>query len=265
MRASDDDRLASLMSTLSDPESLLTIAQSMLRDAQTEGRQQDTETRQAAARIQEALRSDEITRSLTDAQQSKDSETIANVFKVVGAALSVVVGVLGSVFTGGASVVAAVGLVIALVGPLVCDALAEAKVLPSDVALGLGIGFAAVGAAMSFGAGAAGGAASVASQAAKAALEATKWSLRLTQATVSTVEAGFRAHAAMESADSSHHFAEATGAEARRELANQSADSSAQGLTGLLQTMARINERLREIRESRAETMSSITGALARA
>jgi hypothetical protein len=265
LRASDEDRLASLVSILADPESLLMVAQSMLRDAQTEGRQQDTETRQATARLQETLRSDEINRALTDAREAKGSSDIANVLKVVGAALSVIVGVLGAMFTGGASIVAAVGLVIALVGPLVCDALAEAGVVPADVALGVGIGLAVVGSALSFGAGAAGGAAQVANQAARLALEITKFSLQVTQATIATVGGGFQALAAIETSHSAHHIAEATGAEARREAANESADVSASSVVALLQLFARMGQRIREIRESRSEAMSTVSSALARA
>ncbi len=265
MRASDDDRIASLASLMSDPQTLMIVAQSMLRDAQTDGRQHDTETRQATARIQEALRSDEITRALTDAREARGSEEIANVLKIVGAALSVIVGVLGALFTGGASVVAAVGLVIALVGPMISDALAEAGVVPADVALGIGIGTAVLGSVLSFGAGAAGGAAQVANQAARLALEITKFSLQVTQATVATVEAGFRGIAAVETADSSHHAADAVGAEARREMANESADASAESVVSLLRLFSRLGDRMREIRQSRADTMSAMTTALARA
>lgn len=265
MRATDDDRIASLASLMSDPDTLLSVAQSMLRDAQTNGRQHDTETRQAAARVQEALRSDEITRALADAREAKSSADIANVFKIIGAALSVVVGVLGAVFTGGASVVAAVGLVIALVGPMICDALADAGVLPAEAALAIGIGTAVIGSVMSFGAGAAGGAAQVANQAARLALQITQWSLRATQATIATVESGFRAIATIEDADASHHMAEATGAEARREMANESADTCAQSALALLTLFSRMGDRMRDIRESRAQCASILTQSLARA
>lgn len=265
MRASDEDRLASLMSLLSDPESLLTIAQSMVRDSQADGRQHDTETRQQVARLQESLRSDEVTRALTDARQAKESNDIADVLKVIGAALSVVVGVVGALFTGGASVVAAVGLVVALVGPMVCDALADAKVVPADVALGVGLGLAVVGSAMSFGAGAASGGVQVGCQAAKLAIQVTDTALRAAQATLSTFELGFRSLGAVEIADSSHHHAESLGAEDRRQAANESADVSAESVALLLQMFSRLGERLRDIRESRAEAMSMVTGALGRA
>ena len=265
LRASDEVRIASLMSLLCDPESMLTIAQSMLRDTQANGRQQDTETRQGIARNQEQLRAEESARALADAQQSREADQLANIFKIAGAALAAVVGVLGCVFTGGASVVAAVGLVIALAGPMICDALGEAGVIPEDVAMGVGIGCAVVGTAMSFGAGAAGGVAQIGTKAVSIALQATKLSLQAAQATVGAVETGFKTIAVVEAADSSHHEAESIGAEARSERANESADAAAEGVAAVLRLFARMAERMREIRETRAETMNSLTTALGRA
>lgn len=265
MRTSDEDRIANLMSLLCDPESLLTIAQSMLRDSQASGREQDAETRQAAARIQEQLRSDETARALADAAQSREADLFANVCKVIGSALAAVVGVLGCVFTGGASVVAAVGLIVALAGPMICDALAEAGVMPEDVAMGVGIGCAVVGSAMSFGAGAAGGAAQVGSKVAQIALQATKLSLQAAQATATTVQTGFKTIAVVEAADSQHHSAEAIDAESAREQASESADAAAESVATLLRVFTRMAERMREIREARAESMTTLTSALGRA
>ncbi len=250
--AEDANRVGALLCALSDPEAFLSVVQRMLGDAQTSQREHDVRSRTATASAMGELRTIELRASAEDARQAKEAGLIGDVLKGIAAGLAAIVGVLGAVFTGGASVVAAVGLIIAIAGPLVCDALAQAEVLPQDVAAGIGIGCAVVGSALSFGAASGSAAATATSTAAKVAIEATKTTLKAVQATLTAAESVARTVQTVETRDSLANSADATEAGAARDEASELADDAVRDVATLLRMLARVGERLREVKEARA-------------
>lgn len=280
-RSADDSAVVSSVLTklelLSDPSAVLALAQTMLRDLQCNQRAEDAQSagQRAEIDLEDRIEAD-ISAREADRQRAQEQD-IAMVFQVIGSALALAAGAVGAAFTGGATLVGAIGLAIAVLGPLACTIATRCGGDATAAAVVSGA-CAVVGSIMSFGAGAAGGAAGAASTAATAAQAATSAAAAVTQATtavVNTTVQGLQAASAVAQAtqgalevaasvhggDAGHRRADSAEASARRERDSEIMSDATAAFGDIMRLFGRIAERMRATEDARAECLRIAAGA----
>jgi hypothetical protein len=253
------DRAMRALAELATPEGMLRVLQLAVRDSQSSVRIEGAQAAEDVADAQEALEARRTAEAEAHARESDMWSEIGNVLGKIAAVVAAVACLATSWCSGGATVVLAVGLMIAVFGPMVCEALGDAGVIPQEAALAAGIGCTVIGSALSFGAGAAGGAASAASQVAKVVADACQY----TAASLQTAQGASEIVAATETGASMHALADAQGAQHAAEAATALGEEEVQELASMMRLFGRIAERLRRMDEARAEALRAAVGARA--
>lgn len=244
-------RAAELFRGLCSPESFLASLQLALRDQQMTQRESDSQAGADRADIAQAHRDREQVEAREAAERASHDREIASIFSYVASGIALLAGTVGAIFSGGATLVAAIGLVIAIAGPLISNALVEEGVLPMEAGLAVSGICVAVGSIMSFGAGAAGGAATVAAQAANVAVQL----LNTASAAVRVGQGTLEIAAAVEDGTHAHSRADAESWGYVSEAALDDVDDATDAAASLMREFARMAERLRAVADVRHEGM----------
>ena len=257
--ASDAEIVASASSglgRLATPQGLLMLLQSRLRDIQVGQREQDVRAASSRADVQRAAldRARDLA-SAADAARA-ESEQVGDIFRGIAAGLALVAGAASAVFTGGAGLVAAVGIAIAVLGPVVSHELARAHVIDGQAELITSVTCAVVGAALSFGAGAVAGGVSAAGAAGSAAIQA----VQLASATASIAQGGAQVAAGVYEGEQLHASADAREADQHREAALDELDEAASAVRILTRRFGRVAARMQALGEVEAEGRRAASG-----
>lgn len=251
-RESDAARTAQLTDVIDGlgDESLIDAVQQELGNTQRRIGESSANARLGQARNEQATRTDQR-RQAAEAQQRKGAfDVLGTVMKIVGAVVAVAA-IASSVFTGPLGIVAAIGIGLACFGPMATSAMADAKILPRDVALGIGIGAAVIGTAMSLGAGAVNTATAVGQTA-----------IDIASASVTAADAVAQGGGVLEGARAADRTVDADAAQARNVVEQQGAQAEAQGIAQLMQIMRRMAETLREAQGEHGRGATAATQTL---
>lgn len=247
---------------LADPECVMMIAQSMLRDLHCTMRAEDAETagQRAEIDLEDRIEADIAAREAERARA--EEQDIAMVFQAIGSALALAAGAVGAAFTGGATLVGAIGLAIAVLGPLACT-IATRCGGDAGIAAGVAAGCAVIGSIMSFGAGAAGGAAGAAGAAASvaAAVDASVTTLRVGSAVAQATQGGFQIAAAVHGGEAGQRRADSAQAAGDRERETEEMAAAAADFGEIMRLFARVSEKMSAVRDARAECLRIAAGA----
>lgn len=163
--------MASLLAL--DPTALQEYFQSRVRDQSLRTQEDGLRSADARGARQAEIREAQYEAAEAAERARQEADFFGAIFKAVAVVVSAIVnaiGAIGSVFSGGASLVATVALTVALLGPLIVNGLAEAGVIDDpQIAATINAVIATVAAVCSFGAGTASAVAAVASAIAAAA------------------------------------------------------------------------------------------------
>jgi hypothetical protein len=250
---------------IADMFSLIEAFQTRTRDVQSATQERDVATRTLSASQAHTQRTAELETAIVDRARAAESAIVSDVCRIIGSIVSIAVGALGAIFTGGASLVAAIAIVVAIVGPLVMNELGRAGVVDADVAAGVGIGIAAVCTAVSLGcsvaslAGAASTAALVVVDAAtKAATEVVSNIGSILGGLVDVTAGSAEVGTAVLDHDAAEHETNATEHGQRRDAERELQERAMETLTALFHSFARVSESLAACREeaSRARAIA---------
>jgi len=255
-------RIAGLLDGfVADMFSLVEAYQARTRDTQCAGLERDATSRSRAAREAHDGRVAETEKAVVDRARAAESSTVGDVFRVIGSAISLAVGALGAIFTGGATLVAAIAVAVAVLGPLVMNELAHAGVVEPEVAAAVGLGIAAVCTCVSLGcsaaslAGAAVGTALVVVDAAtKAAIEVTTNVASIVAGLADVAGGGAAVGTAVLDRDAAEHEITATERAQRRDAERELEETAIDQLTELLAAFGRVAATLAETREEGTRT-----------
>lgn len=251
---------------VADLFSLLDVMRAETRDAQSSLRERDAVSRGTDAREAHERRVDELERAAADRARAAEAGLFGEVFRWVGVGLSLVVGTLGSIFSGGATLVGAVALAVALVATTTLQGLAQAGVIDSEAASIASIVVSAVAAVVSFGASAgslASAATSAASTAASSAANLANTIQDIGQIATSLVtiaQGSSQIGQAILEHDAEGHDIEATAHGHRRDAANELRDAAIDALSDLMRSFARVAASMADVREeANAATRAALT------
>ncbi len=288
-RASADEARCQFISArvgsfVADMFSLLESLQAESRDTQTTTQERSVTQRAADGRTSHTLRVVELDRAIADRARAAESSNVADVLRWVGVGLSVAVGALGAVFTGGATLVAAVAIAVALTATCVLQGCAQAGVIGAEAASIATLVISAVATAVSLGcttatlisaatstattvaasavsAGAAAVTAAVtqtatgAADAVRSALEIAQNIAQLVQALNSITQGTFEIDEAVVTRDARGHETSATAHGQAREEADELRDEALEVLANLMRSFARVAESMAEVREEARASM----------
>lgn len=230
---------------VADLFSLIEIAQSRTRDTQARSQEQTARSHSNTAREAQEQRIAQTEQAAADRARAAEAGGIGDILKIVGVALAVVVGAVGSIVTGGASLVAALALAVGVIGPLVMSALADEGVIQPEIAAGIGIGIAAVCAVVSFGA----GAGNLASAVVNTAAETVKLAASALQAAAQIGQGITQIDVAVLGRDATMHDLSALEQSQRRDAERELESDALEQLTGLARAFSRVSQSLAECRE----------------
>jgi hypothetical protein len=94
------------------------MLQSRLRDVQLGQREEDVRSAGSRADVHSAVRASQLARAEDAERDRAQSDELGEVFKYIGVGLALVAGAVSAAFTGGVGLVAAVGLAVAVLGPI---------------------------------------------------------------------------------------------------------------------------------------------------
>lgn len=241
---------------IGDLFSLIEIYQARTRDTQTTTQEREANSRSTSAQQAQTQRTAEAEQAIVDRAAAAESKTIGDIFKWIGTGISLAIGAVGAVFTGGASLVAAIAIAVAVIGPLVMNELASAGVVDPVVAASVSIGIAALCTLVSFGcavaslAGAVTSAALVVVEAAvKAAIEVGTHIASIAAGAVDVTAGALQVTTAVHNLDASGHQINATELGHRRDAERELQEQAMQLLTTLARSFARVSASLAECRE----------------
>lgn len=249
--------------------SLLETYQARTRDTTTQQQEQTANSRSAGAQTAADIRRTQLDQAIRAQQDAASLGPFMDVMKWVGVGLSLVVGTVGALFTGGASLVASVALAVALAATCVTSALGEIDGIDQE-ALGIAnIVIAAVATAVSFG-GSAATLVSAGSQTAVVVLEGAiatavqvlQSSLQLVNAGVSLSSALMGGFAADDAHQAANHTASADRAAVQRDLERDGHETAVAMLGDLMSSFRRVAESMQEVRDTRNEAMRLATSRL---
>jgi hypothetical protein len=281
---------------VTDLFSLLDTMRAETRDAQSSLREREAVSRGTDAREAHLRRIDELDRAAADRARAAEAGLVGDVLRWVGVGLALVVGTLGAVFSGGATLVGAVALAVALVATTTLQGLAQAGVVDSEaasiasivvsavatvVSLGASVGTlvsASSSAAASAGSAAASASASAASSAASSATSAATSAAstaastaldagqtiqqigQLAQGLVTIAQGGTDIGRATLEHDAERHDIEATAHGQRRDAENELRDAAIDALSDLMRSFARVAASMADVREeATAATRAALT------
>lgn len=245
-----------VMAFVEDMFSLLEAYQARSRDSQATTQERQATSRSTSAAQAHTQRVAELERAVVDRARAAESDFIGNIFRVIGTAISLAVGTVGAIFTGGASLVAAIAVAVAVLGPLVMQGLAEAGVVDQQTAAAVSLGIAAACTLVSFGA----SAASLAGAASSAALVAVDAATRAVIETATQITSiigslanitsgGLQINTAVLNHDAAQHDANATELGHRRDVEQEAHDEAIEIVRRLFQSFARVAESMAAARE----------------
>lgn len=248
---------------VADMFSLIEAFQTRTRDVQSTTQERDVAARSLSAGQAHTQRTAELETALVDRARAAESSLVADVCRVIGSIVSIAVGALGAIFTGGASLVAAIAIVVAIVGPLVMNELGQAGIVEPEIAAGVAIGIAAVCTAVSLGcsvaslAGAASTAALVAVNAAtKAATEVVSNIGSILGGLVDVTAGSAEVGTTVLNHDAVEHETNATEHGHRRDAERELQERALEMLTALFHSFARVSESLATCREEASRARS---------
>ncbi len=254
---------------VADMFSLVEIYQARTRDTQSRTQEQGIRAHASAAREAQEQRVAQAEQAATDRARAAEQSGIGNILKIVGAVLASAIGIVGAVFTGGASIVAAIAIAVAVLGPIVMDALANEGLISREEALGIGIGIAAVCTVVSFGASvasltgvAAGAAVAIADEAIQSAVEVANLVASTVSAAIDVSAGVAQFSSAITGRDAADHEIAAVAQGHRRDAERELEDRAMEQLTMLARSFARVSESLATCRE---ESTGAMRAALGRA
>ncbi len=247
--ASAAESAARRLSALGDPLALLRMLQSRLRDVQLGQREEDVRSAGSRADVHSAARASQLARAEDAERDRAQSDELGEVFKYIGVGLALVAGAVSAAFTGGVGLVAAVGLAVAVLGPIVCDVLRDERVIDGQAALWASVTCAAVGAALSFGAGAVGGATAAASAVAQTVTQVSNVAV----AAAKVAQGGCQIASGVFTGEHMHRLADANDAGQRVQQSLAALDESADSIRALTEQFGRVARRMREVSEVEAE------------
>lgn len=274
-RATSDAETAHRIATLVDAFvgdlfSLIEATQSRTRDTTSATQERIVVNRGLAGRDAHLGRVAELEQATADRARAAESGQVSDVLRWVGVGLSVAIGALGSVFSGGATLVAAVAIAVALTATCVlqgcaqaglvgAEAAAVANLVISGVATLVSLGCATaslISAATSTATTVAVAAANTASAATSAAAETARSALDLSRAVTQIVaglnaitQGSFEIGAAVVTGDAASHENEATELQHSREAENECRDAALDALTDLARSFARVAQSMSEVRD----------------
>jgi hypothetical protein len=241
---------------VADLFSLIQSCQAQSRDTQSSTQERNVDARSVTASQAHSQRTTELETAITDRARAAESSAIGDIFRVLGSIVSVAVGTLGAVFTGGASLVAAIAVVVAIVGPLVMNELGKAGVVDPDTAAAVGIGIAAVCTLVSMGSSVA-SLAGAASTAALVAVDAATRTVIDVASNVGAIVGGLadigagstQVATAVLNHDAAGHETNATVHGQRRDAEREVQEQAMELLRALLGSFGRVSESLAACRE----------------
>jgi hypothetical protein len=241
---------------VADMFSLIEAFQARTRDTQSGTQERDISARATSAGQAHARRTAELETAIVDRARAAESNLIGDICRVIGSIVSIAVGALGALFTGGASLVAAIAIVVAIVGPVVMNELAHAGAVDPEVAAGVSIGIAAVCTAVSLGCsvaslvGAASTAALVAIDAAtQAAVETLNNVASIVSGVIDVTAGSAQVATATLDHDASGHEVNATEHGHRRDAERELQDQAMDLAIALFHSFARVSESMADCRE----------------
>ncbi|MCS6856386.1 MAG: hypothetical protein NZM37_01620 [Sandaracinaceae bacterium] len=244
---------------VADMFSILESLQLEARNNQSKVQEQDSRSRATSASQAHAQKVQELEQAIRDRMRASESDFFGNLFRVIASVVSAVVGALGAVFTGGASLVAAIATIVALIGPMVMNLLADAGVVDRASAQAVSIGIAAVATVVSFGA----SAASLAGAIGQAAVAITDTAIRsaievftqigtLVSAAGQIASGAFTINSALLRHSASQHEIQASQHHFFREAEREAQEEAIEVMRSILKAFARTAESLRNCREEQA-------------
>lgn len=241
---------------VADMFSLIEIYQARTRDTQSSTQERDIRARSTTANEAQVQRTAEMEQAVTDRARAAESKGIGDIFRVIGAVLSGVIGIVGALFTGGASLVVAVAIIVAVVGPLVMNELANAGVVDQETAMAVGLGIAAVCTAVSLGCSAASLAGAITNtalvvveKAVQAAIEVGVQVATIVNGAVGVTTGALDIATAVLKHDSAGHSINATELAHRRDAERELQEQATELLTALARSFGRVSESLAACRE----------------
>lgn len=277
--ATEDAALVAAARTLiadlaADPTMAVELAQRWLRDLGTEVSEDLALSAQDQAELNAAIA--DAARELERAARAAaaESNVFAQVFGWIGAALAVAVSVVGSVFTGGASLALGVAAVALMIAAQTVNVLTQEGHIDSTVGTVVSITASLIATVLSFGSTAAGSATQVATTAgstgaAKAAEIAAQVAAKLAEQLASAIETGLNLAgsatkvangvselaAALQTRDADGHAIDATRNDGAADRSRELIDESVTGFRALMSLFQRIAELAAGVREARSEGM----------
>jgi hypothetical protein len=245
---------------MSDPLVLQRFAQSLLRDTQVSVQETGIEVQSKRAEDAAEDRMNALLESIAKAKEAEGWGVFAQVATRVAAVVAAAALAFAGAFTGGAGVVAAVGLIVVAFGADLGLMLDEAGV-DSDVTNAIGIGASIIGTACSLGASSAGTGGALAAQGAAAAAQTASQTAAETAAAVArALEIAARVNAATGTivsgvyqyqADQASADSESAGVEV--DFAQTSIEEHVEDAIAFMESYQRVVTRLTRAAEARDE------------
>lgn len=278
---SDADRCRELAGRVTafigDMFTLLDSLNAEMRDTQTTSQDQTIQRRSADSHASHQLRSVQLDQALSTQRSANDANQVGDILRWVGVGLSLAIGVLGSIFSGGATLVAAIAISVALIATTTVSICAQEGLIPQNEAMITNLVISGLATLVSFGCTTASlvsaatttattvatSAMSAAAQAAAAAATATASATAAAQAAVEVsqavaqvvagltamTEGGFEIAESVFTRESRDHDTHATRHGHDRDFANECRDAALTVLTDLMRSFGRVAESMAEVRE----------------
>jgi hypothetical protein len=277
----------SLEGVCADFFSLVEALQAQARDTQASCQEREASARSSGARDAHDRRVGELERAVSDRAHAAESSNVADILRWVGVGLSLVVGAVGAIFSGGATLVAAIAVAVALVATTTLQALGQAGVIGQDAAAIASVVVSAVATVVSFGASvgslvsaastaattaassvvsagttavtAAATGASAGASAASAATDILQQIPSILQGLAAITQGSYEIDASVATRDSAQHEASAAEHGHRRDAEAELRDEAVDVLSSLMRSFARVAASMADARE---ESSSAARAAL---